>query len=103
MRTVYAVVAVVLLSLSGGQLFGQTAQGVVTGSVVDSSGAVLPGAELTLTNQGTAVQQKDVTKNDGNYRFGLVPPGTYTLAVKAQGFTEADVKNIVVDASQTVP
>ena len=81
----------------------QTAQGVVTGSVVDSSGAVVLGADLTLTNEGTAVQQKDVTRSDGSYRFGLVPPGTYTLAVKAQGFTERDVRGIIVDASQVVP
>src|SRR5260370_6328955 len=99
MRTVYAAVAVVLLSLSGGQLFGQTAQGVVTGSVVDSSGAVLPGAELTLTNQGTAVLPKDVTKNDGHHRLLLVAPRPYTPAVDTHGFTEARADDNVVHAT----
>src|ERR1051326_1754715 len=81
----------------------QTVQGVVTGTVVDSSGANVPGAEITLTNEGTGVQQKETTKNDGAYRFSLVPPGVYTLAGKAQGFTERDVKGIIVEASKVVP
>lgn len=81
----------------------QTAQGVVTGSVVDSTGAVIPNSELTLTNEGTGVPQVEKSLNNGSYRFGLVPPGTYTLTVKAQGFTTREIKNIVVDASQTVP
>jgi len=81
----------------------QTVQGVITGTVVDSSGANMPGVDITITNEGTGVQQKETTKNDGGYRFGLVPPGTYTLAAKAQGFTERDIKGIIVDASSAVP
>ena len=49
----------------------QTVQGVVTGTVADSSGANMPGAEITLTHEGTGVQQRETTKNDGGYRFGL--------------------------------
>ena len=81
----------------------QSVQGVVTGSVADSSGAVVPNADVTLTNEGTGIKQQQTTGSDGSFRFGLVPPGAYTLAVKAQGFTERDVKGIIVEASTTVP
>ena len=84
-------------------LQGQTVQGVVTGTVVDSTGAVIPAADLTLTNDATNVSQEEKSGQDGSYRFPLVPPGTYTLTSKAGGFTTRQIKNIVVDASQTVP
>ncbi len=86
-----------------GVLHGQTVQGVVTGSVVDSTGAVIVNSELTLTNDGTRVTQSDKSHADGAFRFPLVPPGTYTLRVTAGGFTTREIKNIVVDASKTVP
>lgn len=90
------------LAFAGGAE-AQTVQGVVTGSVADSSGAVIPRADLTLTNDGTGVAQHELSRSDGDFRFGLVPPGTYTLTVKAQGFTTKEIKNIVVEASTTVP
>ena len=86
---------------SGAQ--AQTVQGVVTGSVTDSSGALIPGADLTLVNDGTLVSQQEKSGTSGVYRFGLVPPGTYSLTTKAQGFTTREIKKIIVDASTTVP
>jgi hypothetical protein len=81
----------------------QSVQGVVTGTVTDSSGAIIPGAALTLTNDGTGVPQDEKSGHDGQFRFSLVPPGTYTLVTKAAGFTTKEVKGIIVDASTTVP
>jgi hypothetical protein len=98
--SVFVFAAVLLCTAT---LQGQTVQGVVTGTVVDSTGAVIPGAELTLTNDGTGVSQTDKSGQDGSYRFPLVPPGTYTLTTKAASFTTRQIKNIIVDASQTVP
>jgi len=86
-----------------GSADAQTVQGVVTGTVTDVSGAVLPAADLTLTNDGTGVSQQEKSLSNGEYRFGLVPPGTYTLTTKAQGFTTKEIKQIIVDASITVP
>ncbi len=80
----------------------QTVQGAVTGSVLDTSGAVLPGATVTLTNEGTNISQTLVSGPAGEYRFSLVPPGTYSLSVKSKNFREWLVKGIVVSPSQTV-
>lgn len=78
-------------------------QGVVTGTVTDPTGAAVPNAQVTLTNEGTQVAQNANTGSNGTYRFPLVPPGAYTLAVKASGFATKETKGIAVDASQTVP
>src|SRR6266404_1257752 len=81
----------------------QSVQGVVTGNVYDATGAVVPKASLTLTNDGTSITQTESTGPDGGFRFGLVPPGTYTLSVKVSGFNEKQIKGIIVEASRTVP
>jgi hypothetical protein len=92
-----------VLCLAGGICMAQSVQGVVTGTVTDTSGAVVPKASITLTNLGTQVAQELQAGVDGAYRFPLVPPGTYKLTVEASGFTTKEVKGIVVDASTTVP
>jgi hypothetical protein len=64
--------------------FGQTAQ--VTGRVTDSAGAVVPGAQVALTNQATGVSRDTVTNNEGYYTVPLLQPGVYRINVKKDGF-----------------
>ncbi|HEX3744483.1 MAG TPA: carboxypeptidase regulatory-like domain-containing protein [Bryobacteraceae bacterium] len=93
-----------VLLLAGASLSdAQTVQGVVTGSVFDTTGAIIPGSDVVLTNVDTAVNQTTKGNASGEYRFSLVPPGMYKLDVKANGFTEKQITNIKVDASETVP
>ncbi|HYY72031.1 MAG TPA: TonB-dependent receptor [Candidatus Bathyarchaeia archaeon] len=100
----FAILAVALLFLaSGGAVWSQTVQGVITGTVTDPTGAVVPGATVTITNVGTNVSQSTTTGSDGSYRFPLVPPGTYTVEIKAANFATVRISGIVVEASQTVP
>jgi hypothetical protein len=93
----------VLFCITSAVAVAQTVQGIVTGLVTDTSGAVVPKASIALTNQGTQITQETQGGADGSYRFSLVPPGTYGLTVKAPGFTTKEVKGIIVDASTTVP
>ena len=97
--TVFCAVLALLLA---GSAQAQTVQGVVEGVVSDASGAVIPAADLTLTNEGTGVSQNQKSLTNGDYRFGLVPPGTYSLTAKAQGFTTREIKTIIVNPSQSV-
>jgi hypothetical protein len=98
------VLTLALLSLATSLcLTAQSVQGVVTGNITDVTGAVVPAAEVLLLNQGTKVQQTTKTENNGTYRFPLVPPGTYTVTIKASGFTDRQISDIIVDASTTVP
>ena len=94
---------VFLLLACAGLTEAQTVQGVVTGTIFDSTGAVVPNADVTLTNVDTTIAQSAKTGNDGGYRFSLVPPGMYKLDIKTSGFTPKQITNIKVDPSQTVP
>ena len=95
--------AVVILLGASGIAWSQTVQGVITGTVTDPTGAVVPNVTVTITNVGTNASQTTTTGSDGSYRFPLVPPGTYIVDVKAANFAEVKATGIVVQASQVVP
>src|ERR687893_1429408 len=76
---------VMLTSGAGGALAQGTASR-VTGTVVDPSGAVIPDATVTLTNEGTQVAFTTQTTSTGNYVFDSVQIGTYTVSVEKSGF-----------------
>lgn len=88
-RRLFGLVGALALSL----LWAGTAwaQGVSTlrGSVTDPTGAVVPGAEVTLTNEATGGSRSTTTAADGAYVFTLVAPGEYTVRVARQGFRTA--------------
>ncbi|MHB1698916.1 MAG: TonB-dependent receptor [Acidobacteriaceae bacterium] len=66
--------------------FGQIDTGGVTGTVRDSTGAVIPNAQIKLTNEATGVATSTVTTSTGTYSLRNVRPGTYTIAGEAPGF-----------------
>src|ERR1700678_2786372 len=70
--------------------FGQTnTTGDVAGIVADSSGAIVPGATLSLTSVATGATRSTTSNSSGEYRFSQLPPGRYTLSVTASGFERA--------------
>ena len=73
----------------------------VTGTVTDSSGAVVPQAKVTITNEGTSVADRTITSSVGTYAFRGLVPGKYTIEVDAQGFKKAVKESINVDVSTT--
>ncbi len=74
----------------------------ITGTVSDSSGAVVPNAEVSLTNPATNQTRKVTSNTAGAYRFANVGVGTYTLNVDAQGFQKYSKTGIVVNVAQTL-
>ena len=71
-------VAGVLILLLACSAFGQNISGVITGTIVDSGGAVIPNAQITLTNQETRAVQTLRSNEAGIFVFSSVLPGTYT-------------------------
>ena len=67
-------------------LFGQEYRGSLSGRVMDPSGAVVPGAHLTLTNAATNVRQTTDANADGNYTIPYLQPGFYSLRAESTGF-----------------
>lgn len=74
----------------------------ITGMVTDATGALLPGAEVTIKNQATGQTRKANSNNAGIYRFANVGIGNYTLTVTASGFQIYTKTDIVVNVAQTV-
>lgn len=81
---------------------GQTTFGSITGLVKDASGAVIPGAQVTLKNLGTTEQRTMTTGSDGLYQFVNLTPGNYSVRVNKQGFKSFDRTPVVVEVNQTV-
>lgn len=75
--------------------------GLVVGTVKDSSGAVVPGATVTLTNKATNVTQTTTSSETGDFRFPLVPVGTYNIVAELSGFQKAELTDLVVTLGQS--
>ena len=58
----------------------------ITGTVTDSTGAVVAGARVTVTNKNTAISRAVTTNGTGQFNVSSIPPATYTVSVEAQGF-----------------
>ncbi len=92
----------VLLALLSALAFAQSAvTGAVSGTAVDPSGAVIPGATVTLRNAGTGKEESTVTGPEGRYRFGNLQPGGYAISIKAAGFSEYKLGGVVVEVGRT--
>jgi len=74
----------------------QTRGGEANGTVTDASGAVVPDATITLTNQGTNIQNTTTTNNNGYFVFVNVQPGNYKLKVEKAGFKAVESSFVVV-------
>ncbi len=66
--------------------YSQGTTGTFTGTVTDQSGAVVPGAAITIANRATGVKYNLTSNNEGVYYVTSVPPGHYSFEVKKQGF-----------------
>lgn len=97
------VVAFVMIALLCGTGVAQNStNGAVTGTVADSSGAVVPGATVTLTSRATGAVQTTQTNNSGYYKFPFVAPGDYTVSAGTtgfQGFTKAITVSLNADTA----
>ena len=78
----------------------QQATAQMTGSVKDPSGAVIPGAKVTLRNSSTNSVRNTIAGKDGEYFFTSVSIGTYELAVEQQGFNKFVQKGITLNINQ---
>ena len=92
---------ILLVVMSSAIALAQTSRGVVSGTVVDPNGAVIPGAEVVLTNTETTVARSTTTNGEGFYRFDAVDLGTYSVTISAASFGKVTKAGITVNANQT--
>lgn len=101
-RVLFFVCAVLLIGACSAPLWAQIDMGGVAGTVKDPTGAVVPDAQLTLTNEATRVAQKTQSSSSGTYVFGAVPAGSYALKVEASGFRTYVATGIQVHVQSVV-
>ena len=83
-------------------LFAQNTAGSITGVVLDSQGAVIPGAKVTALNQEeNAVNATVLTNREGVFVFNPLKVATYTIKVEASGFKTFSQRNIVLNVQIT--
>jgi hypothetical protein len=94
-------IAVVVLMLLAGLADGAAAQntGTITARVVDGAGAVVPGADVVLTDERTGAARTAVSDPRGDVQFVAMPPGVYSVRVSLQGFRTLERVGNVLTAS----
>src|ERR1700722_7402952 len=81
-------------------LHAQSTYGSISGTVADSTGAAISGANVTLTNVGTAEKRTQSSGDDGHFTFVNLFPGQYRVDVEKQGFKHFDRPDVVVQVQQ---
>ena len=82
--------------------YGQSATATIFGTVKDVSGAIMPGASITVTNQSTGITRKTVTSSSGDYVVPQLLPGTYKITVSKSGFSTRTEGNVVLNVTARV-
>jgi len=83
-------------------LAAQVAAGSITGTVRDTSGAVVPDVPVKVTNEATGVAQEVQTQVDGVYIVPQLQPGDYRVSISAKGFKQLDIRGLKVDVGTTL-
>jgi hypothetical protein len=95
----WSILLLALLALTAAAGFAQTSTSRISGTVTDPSGAVVPGATVTLINEATGVSLTQVTSEAGLFGFPSLSPGIYTVKVELAGFKTAENKGNVLEIS----
>src|SRR6201995_2477245 len=88
------------LLLVTGSATAQTDQGAITGTVTDNTGAIVPGAQVTLSATDTGLTLRSKSNGSGNFTFSPIKIGNYSVSASASGFQTTTRKNIQVDVQQ---
>ena len=83
-------------------LLGQAQSGTIVGAVTDQAGAVIPGARITLVNEGTQFTRVAVANASGQYVAYSVPTGAYTITTEQQGFQKLVRSGVHLTAADTL-
>ncbi|MFB3825318.1 MAG: carboxypeptidase regulatory-like domain-containing protein [Bryobacteraceae bacterium] len=98
-----SVSALVFVLLLAGIAPAQQVSGSIVGTVGDNSGAVVPGANVTLTHQETGMSRSMQADAQGDFSFNALPPGAYRLTVEHTGFKKYARENINLPPNERLP
>jgi hypothetical protein len=100
-RKLVACCAAAAIGFAGMVANGQsTTQGAISGTVEDVTSAVIPGAAITIHNDGTSAEQHLTADGSGYFNAPLLEPGTYTVTITAGGFGNYKADQVIVQVGQ---
>src|SRR3954464_1673612 len=99
-RKLFQLMFVVLLLVSSA--LAQEFTGNINGRVADSTGAVIPGVQITLTSPAIQGTREGLSGEAGVYQFRLLPAGSYTLKFELTGFKTIIRQDVLVEVGKTV-
>src|ERR1044072_902775 len=103
LRCKVAILAVVVALLAIGTVsFAQTITGSISGAVMDQSGAMIPGATVTLSSEKTGQLRGSTTDREARFNFAALQPGAYALKVERQGFQAFEQRSIILSANENL-
>jgi hypothetical protein len=97
----FLLLLVVGIGLPSPNANGQAVTATLVGTITDQSGAVVPNAPVSITNQGTGAASHGSSNESGNYDFTFLTPGMYTVTVTAPGFEKKVTSNVNVPVNTT--
>ena len=100
-RFVFSLIAAALLAPAS-PLHAQVTTGTLVGLLHDTSAAVVPGATVVATHEGTGVARQAVTDTNGEFVLSALPAGFYTVKIELTGFKILQQKGVELGAGQTV-
>ena len=92
----------IFAAMAGREAAAQSIAGSISGTLVDQTGAVIPGVEVSLINERTSETRSTVTGDTGEFVFAAVQPGTYSVKIEKTGFRGYTRKGIAVTVSERV-
>ncbi len=99
-RWVSTILAVVILAVPA-LTFAQTERGTITGVVMDSTKAAVPGVAVKVINTGTNAATTVISSESGSYSAANLPPGTYRIEATLEGFRTSIVEGVTLAAATT--
>lgn len=100
MRRLHSLCLVLFSLISPLWLSAQSVDTAIVGTITDSSGAVLPGATVTVLSPATGIEKKVISGPSGQYSVTYLTPGTYDVTITASGFSSYVQKGIVLQLNQ---
>ena len=100
MRHPHIVFSLLVISLIAYPSMGQLTSGSIAGRVIDSSGSVIPSADITVTNMTTGTILRAHANGQGEYVISGIDPGTYQIQVTREGFQSWEEKNLNITVGQ---
>jgi Carboxypeptidase regulatory-like domain len=97
-----ALVFLSLLLATAAPSLAQQGTAEIGGKITDTSGAVLPGVSIVVTNEDTGVFREVFTTSNGNYFVSQIIPGRYRMTVKLEGFRGLDRRGLIVEVGKTL-